>query len=926
MGEGPGVPCNAMIFLALSLAVLAPQERSLEDLVQALGADSPAERDEATRALVKRGPAATGALRKAAAGGDVEVASRAREVLLAIRAARFSSLRVERGFTLQAGLGRADHFRVTPDGKHAVGHDLEHVRVWTVPDGRVVSEWRAHPSGARDLALSPDGTRLLTWSYDGMALWEMPSGKPVRRYDGLLHVPRSFAVSPDGKHVAWATSESVDWLETATGRVAWSCGRGRGNLRTPVAVALSPAGDRVASVGANGTQVEVRDTRTGALALSFRAPSTGFHSRIAFTPDGASVVVSNKDQDQAWRFSATTGAKEAEGSEDDFHVMAGGTARFKVVHPLDEKPHGGRVLIRPPKKPFADSPEQWAPTADEKHVLVRTLNGRRVLVFEAATGKPVREIGEEVSSFAVGSEGVLVGTRKGAAVLYDLEGKELRRVAGGEGTVRRVAFAGPGRALWVDGAHVLRCSELEGGKELWRREYFPLGWSCDAFLPDGLHAVGDLAEPGTGRSHLVRWNLATGREVTRYARYEGYLAGVAASPDGALVAASTRDGPLAVWETVSRKKLWEWKPGKNARWLRFSPDGTSLYSGDDEGRVVRRASATGEIERVYVENGKSVAEGALSENGNRLATLSRGIELRLFDVATGASLHSWKEAGWGGVAFLEGGAKLISGSPVTVADAATGAICRARPGRAAGRSAVRGRTVRGGGPRVGPARVGDAGAGADVRRCARAGRGERRLLHRVRRPAPVVPAGRGPPGRAPRGASRRLRRRSRTAVHGGRDGRPGPRLSHLRAEAGGGRRRGRGRPGSPRLAKPFREDRRGARPPLAVDPATHGPGLPAQPPGGVGRRSGGGAPDGRRGAPRRDHRPRARAARRRAAPGDAIGPLRCGRPRGGGDGERLGRAPGAARLGRPRGLEVRRRLLRRERPTIDGGLVDPALE
>ena len=165
----------------------------------------------------------------------------------------------------------------------------------------------------------------------------------------------------------------------------------------------------------------------------------------------ASIVVSNWDQGKAWRFSAASGAREAEGVDDEFTLLAGGTARTKVVHPLDEKAHEGWVLIRPPKEPFADSPEQWALSLDERHVLVRTLNGRRILLFDAKTGGSIREIGEEASTFAVGPAGVLIGTRKGAVALYDLEGKELRRVAGGEGIVSRVAFSGSGRAVWVDG-------------------------------------------------------------------------------------------------------------------------------------------------------------------------------------------------------------------------------------------------------------------------------------------------------------------------------------------------------------------------------------------------------------------------------------------------------------------------------------------
>lgn len=374
----------------LALALLGAQEKTVERLIEELGAEEPQARDAAEAELFKRGAPALPALEKAAQNDDLEVAGRARSLLARIWNRRMTHAAVERVLNPFARFGRADRFEVAPDERTALGSDPEYLRIWDFPHGRLLHAWKPHERGLRGFTLSPDGRRLLTWASgpgEEAALWEHPSAKLVRRFDGA------------------------------------------------------------------------------ALSLHF----------------------------------------------------------------------------------------------------------------------------------------------------------------------------GPYR-----------------------------------FTPDGKEFVGGLSERGTGRVWLARWEAETGKELRRYGRFEGYIAGTAVSRDR--VAASGRDGPLAVWDLASGKLLWEQRPGKNARWLAFTPDGASLLAGDDDGRAARYEAAGGKVEQLYREKGPRILKGALSRDGRQAVLLSDQAPPALWDAAEGKLLHAFTYDGYGGGAFTRGGEEFVYGSPVTTVSTRSGRL------------------------------------------------------------------------------------------------------------------------------------------------------------------------------------------------------------------------------------------------------------
>jgi WD40 repeat protein len=279
-------------------------------------------------------------------------------------------------------------------------------------------------------------------------------------------------------------------------------------------------------------------------------------------------------------------------------------------------------------------------------------------------------------------------------------GEKRHRFTGHADAVKAIAFAADGKILVSAAADgMVRCWETDTGRELCSLVTFA-GRKVHsvAFSPDGRTLAAGLAGKDEERIRvLVLWELATGKELRRFAHGYHTVRIIAFSPDGKLVAAGDDDGVLHIWDVKTDEEvralkghetgveclafspdgdlllsdshqgtchLWDVKTGKELlkvvpgvdaqprrRTVRseglkriehivaFSPDGKTVASDSpDYGTVCLWDPATGK-ERFTIEGyGRIILCFAFSPDGKTLATGSWDHAIRLWDVATGKEL------------------------------------------------------------------------------------------------------------------------------------------------------------------------------------------------------------------------------------------------------------------------------------------------
>jgi WD40 repeat protein len=193
-------------------------------------------------------------------------------------------------------------------------------------------------------------------------------------------------------------------------------------------------------------------------------------------------------------------------------------------------------------------------TRDGKSLVAMDFGGR-VRVWDAATGRTIRAIGEQLDHFrqiAVSPDGGTLATIEDPGQLrtWDIAtGRERRRWHSMAGTHEHLTFSPDGRTL----AEEISTSDQAKGEDkfinLWdlsasteRRRRIDCDWLALGglvFSPDGKALVAGskdteslIADEIVVKGSTRIWDLATGRERVRFAVEEFYVRSAAMSPDG----------------------------------------------------------------------------------------------------------------------------------------------------------------------------------------------------------------------------------------------------------------------------------------------------------------------------------------------------------------------------------------------------------
>jgi len=159
--------------------------------------------------------------------------------------------------------------------------------------------------------------------------------------------------------------------------------------------------------------------------------------------------------------------------------------------------------------------------------------------------------------------------------------------------------------------------------------------------------VNDIAFSGTtmasagGDSVIILWDYRTGERKQTLQGHNGYVYGVAYSPDGTLLASTGWDGMVMLWNpesgTVVRRIAAHSAPVYD---IEFSPDGTQFITASWDNTAIVWDRTTGAVVHTLTGHTRYVSSATFSPDGSFIATSSADGSVKIWDAKTGQCLQT----------------------------------------------------------------------------------------------------------------------------------------------------------------------------------------------------------------------------------------------------------------------------------------------
>jgi RNA polymerase sigma factor (sigma-70 family) len=276
-----------------------------------------------------------------------------------------------------------------------------------------------------------------------------------------------------------------------------------------------------------------------------------------------------------------------------------------------------------------------------------------ISLIDAATGKELRKV--ELAETDDGTmsqwvtftpDGKAVAMTKGNAhevVLVDLEKGAVARTFPHDAVVYAAAISLDGTRMAAGGEdggkgkYFTRLWEVAGGKELVRLAHGEGELRTIAFSPDGRTVAGG-GDYGWARI----WDVETGKEQRKFPKAGYRVQSVAFAPDGrtlAIASASSTGDAIRIYDLSTGDERV--RINRSAICLRFSPDGKVL-TGAVSGTIHQWDTTTGKPLTPQMAGESAVEQVLVTRDARRLITRHLGDDAQLWDATTGENLKVLK--------------------------------------------------------------------------------------------------------------------------------------------------------------------------------------------------------------------------------------------------------------------------------------------
>jgi len=577
------------------------------------------------------------------------------------------SLQVSRlELEIDAHPGGIREIKFSPDGERlaSVGKDRT-LKIWDASSGQLLNSVQATNADITSVTYSPSGDYIATTDHDLTAkLWDSQTLTQITSFEGHDSSLLALAFSPDGERLVTSSNSYVENLfvwDIASGQKIAELGQH--GLQVAAPIRFDPDNNWIAAATTDG-EVIVWDAKTYDEILRFGTEGS-LYVGLAVSPDGRQIAASHSTY-----------------LSEEGYVSIWDLSDFPRVEELDTfYAHADLILGL-----------EFSP--DGKLLATGSLDGT-TRIWDASTGQELQQLAGHTDgvmdiAFHPSGEHLASASMDGTIRIWNISQSQEYLSFPTGGSSGRIAFspdgtllAGGSIGIEIDdgistGIGVVHVWNLETGQEpvLYSDDHHHRAIEVVAFNPDG----SQLAS-GDGNASLKVWDVDSGRLInakevqninsiydvvyspagsqlaiggeytsfylldgTTLEGISGYptfgeVDGLAFSPDGVLLAATTRTGMVEMWNTHTGEKLPTISASEG--WITdidFSPDGEDLALASDDGTASIYQVEDQKLQLTLRGHSAPVSAVSYSPDGRWIATASQDGSARLWDATSGEEL------------------------------------------------------------------------------------------------------------------------------------------------------------------------------------------------------------------------------------------------------------------------------------------------